>query len=78
MSLRYHLAVCAYCISCSTMHHMLTVHYVDQCNAWLSFAETGYCGLVRKALGLLRTSPLLIAGAVIANAPIAHRPLSDT
>jgi hypothetical protein len=69
---QYHLAVLAYCVSCSSLHQLLTVHYVGQCNAWLTFAETGYCGLIRKTLGLLRTSPLLIAGAVVAGAPLAN------
>jgi hypothetical protein len=69
--LKYHLAVLAYCISCSTLHQLLTLHYIGQCNVWLSFAETGYCGIVRKTLGALRTSPLLLAGAVVAGAPRA-------
>jgi hypothetical protein len=67
--LRYHLSVFAYCISCATLHQLLTVHYVGHCNSWLSFAETGYCSIIRKTLGALRTSPLLLAGAVIAGAP---------
>jgi len=69
--LRYHLAVLAYCISCATLHQLLTVHYIGHCNSWLTFSETGYCGIVRKTLGALRTSPLLLAGAVVAGAPAA-------
>lgn len=66
---RYHLSVLAYCISCATLHQLLTTHYIGHCTSWLSFAETGYCSIVRKTLGALRTSPLLVAGAVIAGAP---------
>lgn len=69
---RYHLTVLAYCVSCAALHQLLTAHYVGHCNSWLSFSETGYCSLVRKTLGALRTSPLLIAGAVIAGAPVQY------
>lgn len=72
MRWRYHLAVLAYCVSCATLHQLLTYHYILSCNTWLSFAESGYCGIVRKTLCALRTSPLLIAGAVIAGAPLQH------
>jgi len=71
--LRYHLAVLAYCVSCATLHQLLTVHYIGQCTTWLSFAESGYCQIVRKTLGALRTSPLLIASAVITGAPLVDR-----
>jgi hypothetical protein len=70
--LRYHLAVLAYCVSCASLHQLLTAHYIGECTSWLSFAETGYCGIVRKTLGLLRTSPLLLASAVITGAPLAN------
>jgi len=69
--LRYHIAVLAYCISCASLHQVLTAHYIGHCNSWLSFAETGYCGIVRKTLGILRTSPLIIATGVITGAPLA-------
>lgn len=72
MRLRYHLAVLAYCISCASLHQLLAAHYAGQCTTWLSFAETGYCSIVRKTLGALRTSPLVVAGAVITGAPLHH------
>lgn len=67
--LRYHLAVLAYCVSCATLHHVLQSHYIGHCNTWLSFGESGYCSIVRKTLGTLRTSPLVVASAVITGAP---------
>lgn len=77
MPLRYHLTVLAYCISCASLHQLLAAHYVNQCTTWLSFGESGYCGIVRKTLGVLRTSPLLVAGAVIAGAPQHHAQRRD-
>lgn len=77
MLLRYHLAVCVYCVSCISLHHLLSTHYVNQCTSWLTLGETGYCSLVRKTLGALQTSPLLLAGAVIGGAPplqLQHAP----
>lgn len=70
-SVAFHFAVLAYCLSCATLHQVLTIHYTGQCCSWLSFAETGYCSIVRKTLGALRASPLFVAGAVLANPPIA-------
>lgn len=72
MLLRHHLAVFAYCISCASLHSLLAVHYAGHCGSWLAFSETGYCSLVRKTLGALQTSPLIVAGAVIATAPRIH------
>lgn len=71
--LKYHLAVLAYCISCAALHQVLQTHYIYQCGNWLSFTESGYCSLVRKTLGALQTSPLVVAGAVITGAPHAQR-----
>lgn len=67
--LRHQFSVLAYCVSCALLHQLLSVHYFEQCHSWLSFSETGYCSIVRKTLGILRTSPLLIAGGVITGAP---------
>lgn len=67
--LRYHVAVALYCISCASLHQLLSVHYINDCSSWLSFAETPYCSIVRKVLGILRTSPLLLVGAIVTNAP---------
>jgi hypothetical protein len=72
VQLRYHLSVTLYCVSCAILYQLLHTHYVTHCTTWLSFSETGYCSLVRKTIGALRTSPLLIAGAVIGGAPHQH------
>lgn len=72
MTLRYHLAVCVYCVSCVSLHQLLNAHYLHQCNTWIG--ESGYCSLIRKTLSALQTSPLLIAGAVIGGAPYQYAP----
>ena len=71
--LRYHLAVLAYCASCAALHHVVAAHYTGHCGSWLSFTETTYCAIVRKTLGALRESPMLVVGAVIGGAPINAR-----
>ena len=67
--MRYRLAVACYCLTCAALHQILTIHYVTQCDTWLTFAESSFCSIVRKTLVVLRASSLLIAGAVVADAP---------
>lgn len=74
MFLRYHVAVCVYCLSCVSLYNLLNTHYNSQCTSWIAIGESGYCSLIRKTLGALQTSPLVVAGAVIGGAPLHHAP----
>jgi hypothetical protein len=72
--LRYNVGVLVYCLSCVALHNLLHKHYLDSCNTWLAalsgISPSAYCGIVRKVLGILQTTPLLVASAVVTGAPL--------
>lgn len=71
---RYNIGLVCYCLSCVALHNLLHKHYLDACNTWVAALSgtppSTYCAFVRKTLGILQASPLLVSSAVITGAPL--------
>lgn len=49
-----------YTVTCAVSHQLLSKLYTDTCSpSWFGFEVTPFCGLLHKALQVLRAAPLL-------------------
>jgi hypothetical protein len=57
-----YLCALTYTVTCVLLHNLLNAHYASSCGVW--FFETAYCGIVRRVLVVLQTSPLVLVGSL--------------